>query len=161
VFFVLLTNGRCYELYRVIFGKPITNRKICSFDLLDQEQMKQSADFFMYLTQKAALSDHLEKFWKRFQALAPSNLAKHLYSMDVVRFLRKKLKKEAKLLFPEEDIYDSLHQVIVNKIEIQKPSFNAVKRKKQKITENSDIQTKAPVHIEKAPPSSLGNLFNK
>jgi len=81
--------------------------------------------------------------------------------MDVVRFLRKKLKKEAKLLFPEEDIYDSLHHVIVNKIEIQKPSFNAVKRKKQKITENSAIQTKAPVHIEKAPPSNLRNLFNK
>ncbi len=127
---VLLTNGRSYELYRVIFAKPIAYRKVCSFDLVDVDQMKQSVDCFAYLTRKAALTDHLEGYWKRFQALAPTNLARHLYSMDVVRFLRKKLKNEAKLLFPEEDIYNSLHEVIVNKIDIQKPKFAAVKRKK-------------------------------
>ncbi len=129
---VLLTNGRTYELYRVIFGKPITHRKVCCFDLADQEQMKQSVDCFAYLTRKAALSDKLEKFWKRFQALAPTNLARHLYAMEVVRHLRKRLNKDAKVLFPEDDIYDALHQVVVNKIEIQKPSFNSVKKKQMR-----------------------------
>ena len=46
-------------------------------------------------------------------------------------------------LFPEEDIYDSLHQVVVNKIEIQKPSFSSVKKKKilKKVTEQ-------PPHVQ-------------
>ncbi len=129
---VLLTNGRSYELYRIIFGKPITYRKICAFDLSDNDQVKLSVECFGFLTRQAALSDDLEKFWKRFQALAPSNLARHLYAIEVVRFLRKRLKKEAKLVFPEEDIYDSLHQVIVNKIDMQKPIFSAVKKKNMK-----------------------------
>lgn len=159
---VLLTNGRCYELYRVIFGKPITNRKVCSFDLQDQEQMKQSVDCFAYLTRKAALSDHLERFWKRFQALAPTNLARHLYAIEVVRFLRKRLKKEAKLLFSEEDIYDSLHQVIANKIEILKPNFNSVKKKHMRKTiEPSQAKAAEMVIPQEKPKVSLGNLFHE
>lgn len=129
---VLLTNGRSYELYRVIFGKPITYRKVCGFDLNDKEQLKQSVDCFVYLTRRSAMGDLLEKFWKRFQALEPSNLAKHLLSMDVVRFLRKSLKKDVKILFPEEDIYASLLQVIGNKIELPKANFASVKKRSQK-----------------------------
>jgi hypothetical protein len=157
---VLLTNGRTYELYRVIFGKPITYRKVCCFDLVDLEQMKQSVECFAYLTRKSALSDKLEKFWKRFQALAPSNLARHLYAIEVVRFLRKRLKKEAKLLFPEEDIYNSLHQVIVNKIEIQKPSFNSMKKKStKKLVETAGLKAEHVVTTPAQPKSSVANLF--
>ena len=126
---VLLTNGRCYELYRVIFAKPISHRKVCAFDLTDMDQMKRSVDCFAYLTRKAVATDLLERFWKRFQAREPANLARHLYSLEVLKFLRKRLKKEAKILFPEEDIYDSLHQVVLQKIEIPQPTLSAIKRK--------------------------------
>jgi predicted type IV restriction endonuclease len=138
---VLLTNGRCYELYRVVFGKPITHRKICGFDLSDKEQLKQSVDCFVYLTRKNAVSNVLERFWKRFQALEPTHLAKYLYSLDIVRFLRRSLKRDVKLLFPEEDIYDSLHLVIANKIEILKPNFNALKRIRLKKTQAEHQRT--------------------
>jgi len=158
---VLLTNGRSYDLYRVVFGKPITDRKVCSFDLTDMEQIKQAVDCFAYLTRKAALSDSLEKFWKRFQALEPINLARHLYSMEVLRFLRKRLKKEAKLLFPEEDIFNSLHQVVINKIEIQKPNFNSVKKRSRKTQEPPSLADKTDhiTAVPEQPKSSFGNLF--
>lgn len=159
---VLLTNGRTYELYRVIFGKPITYRKVCAFDLTDMEQVKQSVDCFAYLTRKAALSDQLEKFWKRFQALEPTNLAHHLYSAEVLRFLRKRLKKEAKLWFPEEDIFDSLHQVVINKIEMQKPNFNATKKRSKKSQEPDDLLAKKSEHVTavlEQPKASFGNLL--
>lgn len=157
---VLLTNGRCYELYRVIFGKPITYRKVCSFDLTDKEQMKHSVECFAYLTRKAAFTDNLEKFWKRFRALEPMNLAKHLYSIEVVKFLRKRLKKDVKLLFPEEDIYDSLYQVIVNKIEIEKPNFNTIKKRaiKQHAQAPHLPANSISVH-EKPTSSSFGHFF--
>ncbi len=146
---VLLTNGRCYQLYRVIFGKPISYRKVCGFNLSDKEQLKHSVECFAYLTRKASFTDHLEKFWKRFCALEPKNLAKHLHSIEVVKFLRKRLKKDAKLLFPEEDIYDSLHQVIVNKIEIEKPNFKTIKKQVKK----RSLPQKKPI------PSSFDHLF--
>lgn len=145
----------------MIFGKPITYRKVCSFDLTDMEQMKQSVDCFAYLTRKAALSDHLEKFWTRFQALEPMNLARHLYSIEVLRFLRKRLKKEAKLLFPEEDIFDSLHQVVVNKIEIQKPNFNTIKKRSKKAQEPKPLADKKEhvTAVPEQPKPSFGGLF--
>jgi len=127
---VLLTNGRCYELYRVIFGKPITYRKVCGFDLIDKDQMKQSVECFVFLTRRVAQTNYLERFWKRFQALEPSNLAKYLCSIEVIKVLRRKLKKDAKLLFPETDILDSIFQVITNKIEIPKPKLRIPKKKK-------------------------------
>lgn len=154
---VLLTNGRCYELYRVIFGKPITYRKVCSFNLLDKDQMKQAMDCFVFLTRKAAYANHLEKYWKRFQALDPSNLARHLFSIEVTKFLRKQLKKEAKLLFPEEDIYDSLHKVVINKIEMQKPK---VKKQVKKIPTSASAGL--PTAPEKPQVSgTFGHLFGK
>jgi hypothetical protein len=128
---ILLANGRCYELYRVIFGKPITWRKVCSFDLNDQAHLKTAVDCLSYLTRRNAMTGNLEKFWKRFQALDPKNIAKIMHSIEVVKFLRKRLKKDVKILFPEEEIYESLHQVIINKIDMPKPKFSAAKRYKK------------------------------
>jgi len=160
---VLLTNGQHYELYRVLFEKPISCRKICAFDLADQEQLKQAVDCFVYLTRKSALTDVLERFWKRFRALEPTNLAKYLYSLDIVRFLRRSLKKDVKLLFPEEDIYDSLHYVIINKIEAVKPSFNTLKKKARRTKEKKGqiisgvvSQAQVPGVLDREHPKQLG-----
>lgn len=158
---VLLTNGRCYELYRVIFGKPITCRKVCGFDLSDKEQVKKSVNCFIYLTRKSALTDHLEKYWKKFRALEPTNLARHLYALEVVRFLRRRLKKEAKLLFSEEDIFDSLHQVVVNKMEITKPNFNTIKNRKKPLKHLAPADPKSTLDAlaSRPAPSSFGRIF--
>lgn len=141
---VLLTNGRHLHLYRVIFAKPITYKKICDYDLQDADQLKKSVDCLQYLTRKAAKSGELEKYWKRFQALDPVNLATYLYDPTVVRFLRKSLKKDVKLSFPEEDIFDSLHEVIVRKLELQKPRYGKKAAKKK-------LDTSAPPFPESAP----------
>jgi hypothetical protein len=158
---VLLTNGRSYELYRVIFGKPITYRKVCAFNLNDKEQLKQSVDCFVYLTRKSATKDLLEKLWKRFQALEPMNLAKYLYSVEVLRFLRKRLKKDVKIAFPEEDIFDSLHQVVIHKIEMAKPNFGAIKKRSQKTTSSTaKVDKVSPAPEKIAPEKSFGGLFS-
>lgn len=154
---VVLTNGRCYELYRVIFGKPITHRRVCSFDLADEEQLKRSVECFGYLTRRAAVTDHLERYWKRFRAMEPTNMARHLYAREVVRFLRRALKKEAKILFPEEEIYDSLHHVIINKIDIAKPPFSAIKRGSKGKTRAAALK---PESRPQENPSRFNGLFS-
>lgn len=156
---VLLTNGRCYELYRVLFEKPITYRKVCGFDLADKEQLKHAVDCFVFLTRKSAMTDALERYWKRFRALEPTNLAKYMYSLDIVRFLRRALKKDVKLLFPEEEIYDSLHQVIVNKIEAVKPNFNTLKNRTRRMKEAKSVVSSSV--IQPRAPGLLAQVFPK
>ena len=118
---VILTNGRQIELYRVIFAKPISTKKIFSYDLSNMEELKKSVEFLFYLTKKSVLKNELGHFWKRFQALEPAPLSKNLYSLEVIRFLKNTLKKKTGLYFNENDILDSVHQIITTKIESTKP----------------------------------------
>lgn len=120
---VLLTNGRSFSLFRVIFGKPIRYKEIFTYDLNDLSDFKSSMIYFEYLTVKCVKSGELEKFWKRFIATEPVNLSKYLYKPEIVRFLKRSLKRDAKLNFSEERIFDSIHEIIINPIESRKPKF--------------------------------------
>lgn len=138
---ILLTNGRAFEIYKVIFAKPISYKKICGFDLKDDSQLKAAVDFLILLSKKEVAKDALEHFWKRFQALEPMNLCKVLYTPDVVRLLRKSLKNKTGLSFSEDDIFDSIHQIVVNKIVIEKPRYQAKQKAKsgKTVNENSAV----------------------
>jgi predicted type IV restriction endonuclease len=131
---VLLTNGKQFELHRVIFKKPITHKRIFSFNLTEKDHFKESIEYFPLLTKKAMLKDELDDFWLRFQALEPNNLCKTLYSEEVIKLLRRALKKNAQLSFSEEDIFDSIHQIIVKKIPFEKPNkpLTLIKKTKKK-----------------------------
>ena len=131
---VLLTNGRVFALYRVMFKKPITHKRIFSFDLKDKVQLKAATEYFAMMTKRSMLKNELDKFWLRFQALEPNNLCKYLYSVEVGKLLRRALKKNAGLTFSEDDLFASIHQIIVEKIAFEQPSTPnwLFKLKKQK-----------------------------
>lgn len=118
---VILTNGKQIALYRVIFGKPINSRKVFEFDLSNNDDCKIMPEFIFYLTKKSIEKNDLNNFWKRFQALEPVQLSKNLYDGEVVKFLRKVLKKKTGLFFCDDDILDSIHAIITKKIESNKP----------------------------------------
>jgi hypothetical protein len=118
---VILTNGRQIDLYRVLFEKPVNVRKIFNFDMTNDEDFKKMPEFLVYLTKKSVLKNEIENFWKRFSALEPQQLSKNLYDITVVRFLKKVLKKKTGLSFGEMDILDSVHRIIAEKIETTRP----------------------------------------
>lgn len=118
---IILTNGKQIELYRVIFAKPIDTRKIFDFDLSSKEDLKTMVEYLVYLTKQSTLKNELDHFWTRFEALEPTQLSNNLYSVEVVKFLRKVLKQKTKLNFSEQDILDSLHQIITTKLDSQRP----------------------------------------
>lgn len=125
---IILTNGKQVELYKVLFSKPINSRKIFEFDLSIDADLKKAAEFLIYLTKRSVLKNELCDFWKRFEALEPVQLSKQLYDIEVVRFLKKVLKKKTKLSFNDDDIVDSIHKIITNRIESTKPKSSARKK---------------------------------
>lgn len=133
---VLLTNGRCFELYRVIFKKPISHKLVFSYDLRDSSVLKDAAQTLVLLQKKFLTRGELDDYWTRYQTLEPNNLCKYLYSEDVIRYLRRTLRKDAGLLFSEFDILDSVHEIIITKIESQKPKGPiSIRKRKRKSNE--------------------------
>ena len=131
---VLLLNGREIQLYRVNFGKPISTTLIFKLDLMDGDDFKKAPNLLWNLTKKAVERKELEVFWKRTTALEPANLAKLLYSEEIVRRLRNDLKEETGIYFQVEDVAASLCQIISDPVQFPKPRLR-VKKKTRPIIE--------------------------
>ncbi len=147
---IILTNGKQIELYKVLFTKPINSRKIFEFDLSNNEDFKKMPEFLVYLTKKSIQKNELPDFWKRFEALEPMQLSKNLYDVEVVKFLKKVLKKKTGLLFDESSILDSIHKIITTKLECSQPrnTVNIFAKKKEK----RDISVPKTYEQPSAPP---------
>ncbi len=128
---ILLLNGREIQLYRVNFGKPISTTLIFKINLLNNDDLKRAPELIDNLTKRAVERGQLETFWKRTNALNPNNLAKLLYSEEVVKRLRNDLKDQTGIYFQMEDVAASLCRIIVDPIEFPKPRL---KVKKQRVT---------------------------
>lgn len=118
---IMLFNGKQIELYRVIFDKPISVHKVFDHDLSDLKAMKDASEDLTFLCKHAILKNELETYWKRFDALTPVNLAKQIYTDDVVSCVRRKLKHNTNISFTQEDVFEALHQLIKSENKISKP----------------------------------------
>jgi hypothetical protein len=118
---IVLFNGKQIQLYRVIFAKPISVHKVAEFDLGDLTAMKTASHHLINLSKNAVAKGELETYWKRFDALTPQNLIKHLYTTDVVNCIRKKIRQSTSINFDNNDIVDALHDLITKDHEATKP----------------------------------------
>ncbi len=151
---IILTNGKTIELYRVIFGKPISTKKIFAFDLSNTKELKSITELLVLLTKKSVLKDELNHFWARFEALEPIKLSNNLYSVEVVKLLKKVLKNKTGLSFSEDDIVDSIHQIITTKIESVKPKRGALLvggKKKTSVIKDIPSDFNIPKNNEQTP----------
>lgn len=130
---ILLLNGREIQLYRVNFGKPISTTLIFKIDFMNSDDLKKAPELLWNLTKRAIEKGELETFWKRTDALEPANLAKLVYSEEIVKRLRNNLKEQTGIYFQIDDVAASLCQIITDKVEFPKPRLR-VKRKTVKKT---------------------------
>lgn len=131
---ILLLNGREIQLYRVNFAKPISTTLIFKIDLMDKDDFKKCPELLWNLTKKAVERKELETFWKRTNALNPVNLAKLVYSEEIVKRLRNDLKEQTGIYFQMEDVAESLRQIISEEVQFPKPKLR-VKKKQQPVIE--------------------------
>lgn len=125
--FVLLTNGKVFELYKVLFEKPISHELIFSLDLSELSNIKVIADQLQYLHKDAVLKKGLDVLWDRHSALSPKNLSKLLFSDEVIRFLQKELKKKYYIKFDEVVIENAVKRIAMESVIIE--DFKPIKRR--------------------------------
>jgi hypothetical protein len=145
--FVLLTNGKFFELYKVLFEKPISHELIFSINLSDLSNIKIISEQLQYLHKDAVLKKGLETLWDRHSALSPKNLSKLLFSTEVVNFLQKELKKKHNIKFEEINIQNAVKRIAIESIIID--DFKSIQKKEKKkvqkpITDNSVFKNDEP-----------------
>jgi hypothetical protein len=118
---IVLFNGKQIQLYRVIFAKPISVHAVFDYDLSQLSNMKPAAEALINLCKHAVVKDELEIYWKRFDALTPTNLVKNVYTADVVNCVRRKLRQSTGISFSQEDVLDALHELASSEVISTKP----------------------------------------
>ncbi|OFY86786.1 MAG: hypothetical protein A3K10_14780, partial [Bacteroidetes bacterium RIFCSPLOWO2_12_FULL_31_6] len=137
----LLTNGKHFDFYKIIFGKPIDYRKVFSIDLSDTKNLKSSVDFLQHLHKDGIANKGLEMLWNKCIALDPANVAGFLYSSTVTNYLKKSLKLKYKHKFSDEEIKTAINKIIYQAIGLE----NVKPKKTKKVKSRTKTQIVAPI----------------
>ena len=139
----ILTNGRQFQLYKVLFEKPIGEKLVLEIDLVSEDfNIKDAIEQFSYLHRDSVVKKGLSDLWSRYSALEPINVAGLLFSPQVVTFLRKELRSKYETKFEDDDIIQALTEVICTEVPIDKlkiPKFRATKKKSSKGPEDKKV----------------------
>lgn len=131
----LLTNGKCFEFYKILFNKPIESRKVFSLDLSDTSQLKNCVEVLQYIHKDSIANKGLSLLWNKTCALDPLNVAGLLYATPVTNFIKRVLKTKFKSKFSDEEIQASISRIIHEPIpleNVKQAKTSKIKRKSVK-----------------------------
>lgn len=140
---VLLTNGKVFALYRILFNKPIESRKMWEFDVTDPKGAKDAAEEMQYLHRDVILKNSLQDLWNRKTALDPSTIGGLLYSEGIVSSISKALRVKYNTKFTDQEIKIAITRLISDSVDpslikIDKPK---APKKKPVITQTELVQS--------------------
>ena len=116
---VLLTNGRQIQVYKVIFGKPVRHELFFDFDLTDIKQLNKAGQSIVYLSKKSILKNELDQLWTRQAEISPEKLAKVVQQDSFIKILSREMKKQTKIRYTDEELQEALHKLIIKEIPIE------------------------------------------
>jgi predicted type IV restriction endonuclease/predicted transport protein len=91
---VMLTNGADWQVYRVLFEKPVTQDLVFEVSLLDEETTPAQKTELLYLVSKEAQrAGELDAYYQKKAALCGANIAKALLSQKVLSALRSEMRR--------------------------------------------------------------------
>jgi hypothetical protein len=128
----LLTNGKSFDLYKILFNKPIESRKVFSIDLSDTKALKDAIEVIQFMHKDAVANKGLEMLWNKCIALDPANVAGFLYTPNVINFIKKSLKAKYKHKFEDEEIKASIDKIVFEEISLEHIKHVRVKKAKSK-----------------------------
>lgn len=141
----LLTNGKVFQFYKILFNKPIESRKVFSFDLSDSGQFKECVEIMQYITKEGLANKGLAALWSKTCALDPVNVAGLLFNPAVTNFLKRTLKNKFKSKFADDEINASLKRIILECIPIDSIKIDKAKKKKMPMKNEPSLTVLAPV----------------
>lgn len=144
---ILLTNGRDWKLYHIIFGQPPQTMLIESWNLLNDDPLVLAKKFEI-VSYKNIRKQGLDTLWKTRKVLTTSNMLKAILSEESIKLHQHRLKKTTNITISPEDIVGSFRHLLneaalseMDKIRISLPA-------KQKAAKTSKAAKSKPTLIE-------------
>ncbi len=110
VSWIILTNGRVWQVYHISNSTPIEHTLLFEVDLLAEGTPSSKVDKLWMLSRNALKKGMLNEIWKAESALQDSVLAKALTSPNVQKHLRAEVRKLTNQLVDSE----RLKQAVTN-----------------------------------------------
>lgn len=109
---IILMNGQCIQLHRVIIGSSVKTQMLYDFDLADKDAPKKAASSIVYLTKKSATKNELDDYWKKFDALNADRTKRALLSSKTIAAMKSEIRKASGILFDDTSIKQAIEEVI-------------------------------------------------
>lgn len=143
----LLTNGKCFELYKILFNKPIDSKLIFAIDLSDTTQQKKAVELLQFLHRDCVLKKGLQTLWDKSTALNPYNVAGILFAPQITSFIRKTINTKFDIKFTDQEINDSITKLIADKIDMS--LVKPIRINKKIVKPNPVAAETAPIVLSK------------
>lgn len=134
----LLTNGKQFDFYKILFQKPIESRLVFSFDLCDASNLKKCMDIIQFLHREAVLNKGLDRLWQKTVALDPKNVSGLLFGKPVINFIKRTLNKKFRNKFSESEIENAINRVIREEIHLDDVKHVKFRKAKRKTSVSND-----------------------
>jgi hypothetical protein len=135
---VVLTNGRILQLYKVIFAQPIDSKLVFEINLSTVETVKACLECLQYLHRDAIAKKGLNQLWNNFIATEKTTIASILLSKRGISFLSKQIRSKFKSRFEEKVIIEAVRRMISEPVNLEEV----------KVLRSSTAKVKKKVRIE-------------
>lgn len=131
--YALLTNGKNFEFYKIIFDKPISSRLIFAVDLSDVSVQKDAMGYLQHLHKESVVKNAFRPLWNKCEATDPYNIAGIICSEPVLKVIKKLIRSKYNEKCEEEVILSAVHRIITDKMDpvLIKP-FKSIKTRVRK-----------------------------
>jgi len=105
---VVLTNGVIWSLYHLTFEEGIEYERLFLADLATDD-LDQAAEKLALIHRRSVAHGKHEEFWSLHAALDAVSLGKAIYAENVLRLMRRDIRKREGILVDEEDLAAAIH----------------------------------------------------
>lgn len=145
---VVLTNGRILQLYKVIFAQPMDSKMVFEINLSNVETVKGCLECLQYLHRDSVIKKGLNQLWNNFMATEKTTIASIMLSKPAISFLSKQIRSKFKSRFDEKVVIEAVRRMIsepVNLEDVRSMRAPASKAKKKVKIDIKPSEINAPV----------------
>ncbi len=134
---VVLTNGKYWQLYHLTFDEGIQSDLIWSIDI--EDDIKDVSSKLSLLHKKEILKNEHEKYFAKVKTLAPKSIIQAIFQENTLRMIRGHLKKMTGITVDEEDLVAGIKQML--SAEAWKNIGNIKVKRQRKTTRQRRVKT--------------------
>lgn len=141
---VILTNGTAWNLYHLTFAEGIEYEKLFSVDLTSEDDFDGALDCLALTHRTSVRKGRLDNHWAQRAAMNPASVGKTLFSEDVLRIIRRDIRKREGLSVDEEELATAIHAMMSSDAREQMGPLK-IRRRRRAAKGNSEVTISAPV----------------